>query len=198
MELGIVARRDDLLTLLECKNAYYTVSVHKMWKSWDHIRSAGKQLDKRREIFSELANQSTLFKRLGWKANSNCVIHTGIVIANRVFHRGSFDGHPIRQAQELINVLTSGRIAAGNGPKEESLSFWHGRDFQIADLTAYLGPTSIASDQLGAIDTRSWRYSIGARDLIFSSYVLDMVKLGKELRERRGAPVKETRQRSSR
>lgn len=193
LELDVVARRDDTLILFECKNAYHPVSVHEMRNSWDHIRSASKQLDKRRDILAEPMNQSQLFKRLGWKANSKCMVHTGIVIANRVFHGASLNGHPIRQAHELINVLKSGRIAA----KDESLSFWLGTDFQTADLTAYLGPDSIASNQLAALDARLWRYSIGSHDLVFSSYVLDMVKLDRELRERHGPPIREDRRQSS-
>lgn len=184
LELDIVARRDDALILLECKNAYHPVSVHEMRNSWEHIRSAAKQLDKREDILVDPSNQSQLFKRLGWKVTSKCTVHTGIVIANRVFHGASLNGHPIRQAHELINVLKSGRIAARNGPKEESLSFWLAPDFQTADLTRYLGPKSIASDQLAGLDARSWRYSIGSRELVFSSYALDMVKFDKEMRER--------------
>jgi hypothetical protein len=184
LELDIVATRDDALILLECKNAYHPVSVHEMRNSWDHIRSAGKQLDKRQDIFVDPANQSQLFERLGWKFSSTSAVHTGIVIANRVFHGASLNGHPIRQAHELINVLKSGRIAARNGPKEESLSFWLDSDFQTDDLTTYLGPKSIASDQLAALDARSSRYSIGSRELVFSSYLLDMIKFDKEMRER--------------
>lgn len=91
-------------------------------------------------------------------------------------------GHPIRQAHELINVLKSGRI----GANDEGLSFWLGDEFQTADLTAYLGPGSIADDQLAALDARQWHYSMGSRDLVFSSYILDMLKLDRELRERHG------------
>jgi hypothetical protein len=184
LELDIVARRDDALILLECKNAYHPVSVHEIRNSWEHIRSAAKQLDKRQDILVDSANQSQLFKRLDWKVSSKCAVHTGIVIANRVFHGASLNGHPIRQAHELINVLKSGRITARNGPKEESLSFWLEPDFQTADLTTYLGPKSIASDQLSVLDVRSWHYSIGSRELVFSSYVLDMVKFDREMRER--------------
>lgn len=193
LELDIVARRDGALILLECKNAYHPVSVHEMRNSWDHIRSAGKQLNKRRDIFADPASQSQLFKRLGWMANSKCVVHTGIVIANRVFHGANLNGHPIRQAHELINVLTSGRITTRKGREEESLSFWLGPEFQTADLTAYLGPKSIASDQLAVLDTRSWRYSIGSRDLVFSSHVLDPIKFDKEVRERHKPSVGEAR-----
>ncbi|ESX49438.1 hypothetical protein X762_12330 [Mesorhizobium sp. LSHC426A00] len=185
LELDIVARRDGSLFLFECKNAYHPVSVHEMRNSWDHIRSARKQLDKRREILAEPANQAQLFRRLGWEVGSPCAVHTGIVIANRVFHGASLNGHPIRQAHELINVLRTGRIVTN----DDSLSFWLGPEFQTADLTAYLGPRSIAADQLAALDARQWRYSMGYRDLVFSSYILDPLKGGRELRARHGPPV---------
>lgn len=186
LELDIVARRDTSLFLFECKNAYHPVSVHEMRNSWDHIRTARKQLDKRRDILEEPANQSKLFQRLGWEVGSKCEVHSGIVIANRVFHGANLNGHPIRQAHELINVLTRGRIVAN----DDSLSFWLGKEFQTADLIAYLGPGSIASDQLAALGARQWRYSMGYRNLVFSSYILDMVKWDQELRERHGPLVK--------
>lgn len=192
LELDIVARRDGSLFLFECKNAYHPVSVHEMRNSWDHIRSARRQLDKRREIFVDPVNQSRLFRRFGWEVGSPCAIHTGIVIANRVFHGANLNGHPIRQAHELINVLKSGRIVMNN----QSLSFWLGEEFQTADLIAYLGPNSIASDQISALESRQWRYSMGHRDLVFSSYVLDMIKGVGELQDRHGPPMGEDSRRS--
>lgn len=185
LELDVVAWREGSLFLFECKNAYHPVSVHEMRNSWDHIRSARKQLDKRREVLADAANQATLFHKLGWEVDAPCDVHTGIVIANRVFHGASLNGHPIRQAHELINVLTSGRIATD----EDSLSFWIGPDFQIADLIAYLGTASIATDQLAALDPREWRYSMGYRELAFSSYVLDLAKWDRELRAKHGPPI---------
>ena len=185
LELDVVAWRDGSLFLFECKNAYHPVSVHEMRNSWDHIRGARKQLDKRREVLADAGNQASLFQKLGWKVDVPCDVHTGIVIANRVFHGASLNGHPIRQAHELINVLTSGRIVAD----EDSLSFWIGPDFQIADLIAYLGTASIAADQLEVLDPREWRYSMGYRELAFSSYVLDMAKWDRELRARHGPAI---------
>ena len=136
-------------------------------------------------ILANTNNREVLFQKLGWDVDASCEVHTGIVIGNRVFHGANLNGHPIRQAHELINVLTSGRIVAD----EDSLSFWRGPDFQTADLIAYLGPASIATDQLAALDPREWRYSMGYRDLAFSSYVLDMIKWDRELRARHGPPV---------
>lgn len=185
LELDIVARRDGALFLFECKNAYHPVSVHEMRNSWDHIRIARKQLDKRRDSLAAAANQTALFLKLGWEVGPRCEVHTAIVIANRVFHGATLNGHPIRQAHELINVLTSGRIAAN----EDSLSFWLGPEFQTVDLTGYLGSGSIACDQLAALDAREWRYAMGYRNLVFLSYVLDLLKWDRKLRDRHGPAI---------
>ena len=190
LELDVAARRDGSLFLFECKNAYHPASVHEMRNSWDHIRKARVQLDKRRDILSDPANQQQLFRELGWDSSQVGDVHTGIVIANRVFHGASLNGHPIRQAHELINVVSSGRIVA----EEDSLSFWLGAEFQVADLIAYLGPESIAAGQLSALDSFEWSFSMGYRELAFSSYVLDPVKLDRELRERFGPPIPGGRQ----
>lgn len=181
LELDIVARRETSLFLFECKNAYHPVSVHEMRNSWDHIRSARKQLDVRQCVLSDPANQKHLFEKLGWGIRT-CELSTGIVIANRVFHGANLNGHPIRQAHELINVLATGRIVT----EEDSLSFWLGPKFQTADLVAYLGADSIAVNQLGALDPRLWTYAMGYRELAFSSYVLDMMKFDRLVREKYG------------
>ena len=185
LELDVVARRDGSLFLFECKNAYHPVSVHEMRNSWDHVRGARKQLDLRHSVLSDPANQAELFKRLGWKVGSPSDVYTCIVIANRVFHGASLNKHPIRQAHELINVLTNGRLVA----YEDSLSLWLGPGFQTNDLIGYLGPDSIAAGQLAALDPWEWSYALGYRELAFSTYVLDPVKFDRQVRERYGPPI---------
>ena len=185
LELDIVALRDGSLFLFECKNAYHPCSVHEMRNSWDHIRSARKQLDIRRELLVDASNQKQLFGKLDWNVETLVEVHTGIVIANRVFHGAILNGHPVRQAHELINVLTTGRLVG----HEDSLSFWLGPEFQTADLVAYLSGDSIATRQLAALDPYRRSYTMGYRTLAFSSYVLDPVKIYRELGERYGPPV---------
>ena len=185
LELDVVAMRDGSLFVFECKNAYHPVSVHEMRNSWDHIRKARVQLDTRRDVLGDPVRQDQLLQKLGWKCDGPCDVHTSIVIANRAFHGASLNGHPIRQAHELINVLTTGRIVAD----EHSLSFWLGDEFQVDDLIAYLGTDSIAAGQLAGLDPYEWVYAMGYRQLAFSSYVLDTVKFDRQLRERFGPPI---------
>jgi hypothetical protein len=173
LELDIVAWRDGHLFFFECKNAYHPCSAHEMRNSYDHLKVGCEQLDKRRQIFLDPANQSVLFKKLGWAVQPTVYVHTGIIIANRVFHGAALNGHPVRQAHEFINVLMNGKLVNG----DQTLSFWAGPAFQTDDLITYLEGDSVATKQLAALDPIDWEFSMGYRRLIFSSYVLDPRKL---------------------
>lgn len=169
VELDLVAWRDDVLFLLECKNAYHPCSAHEMRNSFDHIRVGRSQLDVRRELFSDPVNQAKLFAKLGWNVQPTSQLYTGIVIANRVFHGAEFNGHPVRQAHELINVLQSGTIGG-----DVDLKFWKGDAFTTNDLITYLAGDSIAKKQLQAFERYPIEIDLGGKLLVFESHVLDM------------------------
>lgn len=171
-ELDIVAWRDGHLFFLECKNAYHPCSPHEMRNSYDHIKEAEEQLNKRRRIFTDPLNQEALFQKLGWAVAPTSHVHTAIVTANRVFHGARLSGHPVRHAHELINVLTRGRIVGA----ESSLSLWVGETFHAEDLVTYLSNESVTAKQLRVLEPYDVSYSMGYRRLIFSSYVLDLEK----------------------
>lgn len=178
-ELDIVAWCDGHLFFFEGKNAYHPCSPHEMRNSYDHLKEAREQLDKRRETFRDPAHQELLFQKLGWAVATTSSVHTAIIIANRVFHGASLNGHPVRQAHELINVLARGEIVR----EENNLSLWASATFQTEDLVTYLGEESFAIRQLRALDSTEWTYSMGYRNLVFSSYVLDLVKIRRVMEE---------------
>jgi hypothetical protein len=128
-ELDLVAWRDDILFLLECKNAYHPCSAHETRTSYDAVRKAKDQLDVRREVLGDPVNQARLFGELGWDVTPTSRVYTGIVIANRIFHGAEFNGHPVRQAHELINVLRTGTIGG-----DADLKYWKGAAFTTEDL----------------------------------------------------------------
>jgi hypothetical protein len=168
-ELDLVAWRDGVLFMLEGKNAYHPCSAHETRNSFDHIQAGKDQLDVRREIFSDLANQTKLFSELGWEVPPSSRLYTGIIIANRVFHGAEFNGHPVRQAHELINVLTNGTIGG-----DADLRFWKGDAFTTDDLITYLAGDSIAKKQLQAFVPHLIEIDLGGRLLIFESHLFDM------------------------
>jgi len=172
-ELDVIARRDGHLFFFECKNAYHPCSIHEMRNSYDHLKVGRDQLDKRRQVFLDPTNQSILLKKLNWTVEPISGVHTSIIIANRVFHGAVLNGHPVRQAHELINVLLSGKIVG----EDRSLTFWSGQTFQTNDLITYLEGDSIVTTQLAALEPTTWEFTMGDRQLVFASYVLDPEKL---------------------
>jgi hypothetical protein len=171
VELDLVAWRDDALFLLECKNAYHPCSAHETRNSFDHIQVARDQLDVRRALFTIPSNQIKLFAGLGWDVPPTCQVHTGIIIANRVFHGAEFNGHPVRQAHELINILRFGTIGG-----DANLRIWTGDTFATDDLVTYLAGDSVATKQLQAFERYPIEIDLGERRLVFESHALDARK----------------------
>lgn len=173
VELDIVAWCENALFLFECKNAYHPCSPHEMRNSFDAIREGRDQLDIRSELFRQPHHQAALFAKLGWDVPPTDQVHTGIIIANRIFHGAQFNGHPVRQAHELINVLRSGTIG-GSG---RDLRFWASAEFTADDLITYLGADSVAAKQLSALEPVPLEFDLGGKRLIFDSYALDPERL---------------------
>lgn len=168
LEMDIVAWRDNVLFIFECKNAYHPCSTHEMRTSFDHLKAARKQLDIRLDTFLDPARQKILFAKLGWKVVPSDEIYTGILIGNRVFHGAHLNDHPVRQAHEFINVVLRGEIGSG----EEKFSFWAGTEFQTIDLVSYLKGESVVGDQLSALQSYTHKFRLGSHTLNFLTYQL--------------------------
>lgn len=172
-DLDMVAWRDGVLFIMECKNAYHPCSPHEMRNSYGHIMKGREQLDLRRQLYADPANQAALFVKLGWNLQPTTRLHTSIVIANRVFHGARFNGHPVRQAKELMNVLLRGTIA----DEGAGLRFWKGETFTAEDLITYLEGESIVTKQLSALEPYPIGIDVGGRKLVFDSHILNVQKL---------------------
>jgi hypothetical protein len=171
VELDLAAWRDGVLFLFECKNAYHPCSAHETRNSFEHIRVARDQLDVRREIFRDPVNQTSLFGTLGWDVRPTEQLFTGIVIANRIFNGAEFNGHPVRQAHELINVLRTGTIGG-----DVEFRFWKEDAFATQDLINYLTRDSVATKSFDAMEPYPIEIDLGGRLLVFESYAIDPQK----------------------
>lgn len=178
VETDIVAWRDDTLFLFECKNAYLPCNTHERRNSFEHIEKAGHQLVLRNTTFQVLANQKALFKKLGWDVQPTTAIHTGIIIANRVFHGAKMSGHPVRQAHEFINVVSRGYI----GNRDERISFWKEPVFQTSDLVSYLKGETLIADQMSSLEPVTRKYQFGPRSLETLTYELLPEKLDAKIK----------------
>lgn len=167
-EFDIVAFRDGVLYVLECKSSYHPVNSHELRNSYYHIETAGRQLSKRLAWASDRGNIEKLWSVLGWGFDPNVEVRTAVVMANRVLSGIEVGGHPVRQAHELINVLLNGTMEAP-GVK---LNFWKGDAFSNADLNSYLGPDGLIGDQFSAMMPVTYSTNFGDRSLVVESYAL--------------------------
>lgn len=179
-DTDLIAYRDGVLYLFECKNAYHPCNPHEMRNSYDHIRKAGKQLTLRQEKFGEAAYQTKVWQQLDWDVPPPVKILTAVLIANRVFTGANIDGHPVRQAHEFINVVARGEI---RGP-EAVYHFWDSNDFSIADLDRYLSRDGLLSDHFSSLEPINYRHNFGAKSLVFETWKFNPEKIGEIIKRR--------------
>lgn len=174
-ETDIVAWRDGHLFLIECKNAYHPCTTHELRNSYWHLEKGERQLDKRQLALSDPRAQAKLFSQLGWNAAPGATTHTCLVTANRMFSGYKIGQHPVRQARELINVLSSGELSDQDGNVLEL--FWKGTAFQIDDLIDYLRGGSIVQRQMRAMLPTRETYDFEGKRLTLESFRLDLETL---------------------
>lgn len=182
-DTDVIAYRDGILYLFECKNAYLPCNVHEMRNSYVHIEKAGRQLTLRKEKFEDKAYRAQVWSRLGWSVPAPTAIQTGIVIANRVFTGATIDGHPVRQAHELINVLLRGEVILDGS----AYRLWDGDTISNADLDRYLGADGLMGDYFDSMVPANYQYKFGAYQVGFVSWKLEPEKL-RQITQERYAP----------
>lgn len=185
-EFDIIAYKDGSLYAFECKNNYHPCSAHERRNSYSSIKTAGKQLTKREVWLSEKKNQDKLFDRLGWTVSQPENFHTCVLLSNRVFAGARIDGHPVRQAHELINVLLRGTINSPNF----SLRFWKDQVFSTSDLDQFLGDSGLMKDHFDALKPLNISRKFGIKTLIQESWYLDPDEEDRILKERYVMTVK--------
>jgi hypothetical protein len=173
LETDIFAVKDGHIFLFECKNAYHPCNIHEARNSYDHIQKAAQQLTGRKEWLSNIDNQKTLFKKLNIEFSKQNEIHTCIAIANRVFNGYSISDIPVRQAHEIINVISRGIINA-NG---DQYRVWGESIFRTQDLINYLDGNLIIDDHLKSMEEEHYEYLFKTKKLSFQSYHLNLERL---------------------
>lgn len=169
-DTDIVAYRDGMLYLFECKNAYHPCSPHEMRNSYEHIKTAGKQLTLRQTWFGQREHQEKLWSKLGWSVPAPLNIRTGVLIANRVFTGAVIEGHPVRQAHEFINMVLRGSIRSEGG----SYRFWLGDTLTTADVDRYLGNEGLLKDHFDALKPIRFEHCFGTKTLAVDSWYFDL------------------------
>jgi len=168
-EMDIVAYREGRLYVFECKNNYHPCTAHERRNSYESIKTAGKQLSKRHDWLADHQNQTKLFNKLGWTINGNVEVRTCVLLSNRVFSGAKIEGHPVRQAHELINIIRRGTIKA----PDFSFRVWKGDTLTADDIDQFLGDNGLMKDHFDALRPFSYRRKIGTKTLVLESWYFD-------------------------
>lgn len=179
-DTDIIAYRDGMLFLFECKNAYHPCNAHEMRNSYDHIKKAGEQLTLRQAWFSNPTHQARLWEKLEWSVPASKTLRTTVLIANRVFTGTMIEGHPVRQAHEFINVILRGEIRG----LEETYRIWTEDMLTTADVDRYLGTDGLLKDHFAALKPFQHNYRIGTKTLVFDSWYCDLKHQQRIIRDR--------------
>lgn len=172
LEVDLLAFRDGVLVIFECKNAYAPCNVYEMRNSFEAITKAADQLERRKRWLMDSANQRSLFSTLGWTMPEVLEVRTCIALGNRVFNGYNCAGHPVRQVHELQNVLEHGRIRMDG----QDLRMWTGPSFEVGELLRYLDGSTIHADLASAMEPVDIVTDLASTKLIQSSWILDIVK----------------------
>jgi len=181
-DIDILACKDGLLLAFECKNTFHPCNAHEMRSTWEHMRKAGSQLTRAVQWLESPGVVGSIFSNLEWGVPHVEQIKTGIVSAIRIFGGYKIEGHPIRQAHELINVVRAGVVQFS---RKDRFRFWNGNEFSVGDLLAYLDGSVLLKERFDSMVAGRRVYKLGAKaSLVFSSYGLDTMELSQRIATR--------------
>ena len=173
LEIDIVAVVQRRLLLIECKSPFHPCGVHELRTSYEHVLTAGKQLDRIRDALMDEEVSRRLYVSLKWDLGSVDEVLTCVVTGNRLFNGYRIGDHPVRPAYELINMLVGGTIQIGN----EEFGVWRKPEFEAQDLLDYLDGSTIHADVSGSFLDAARSYELGSATMKVWTYVLDGERL---------------------
>ncbi|ROM54382.1 hypothetical protein [Pseudomonas rhodesiae] len=166
LDADILAYKDGMLLLLECKHIYHPCNMHELRNTLWHIEKGVSQLNTRVPFLSNQTHLDRLLRQVGWNGVTVDDIRGAIITSTRVLHGWCAGGYPVVQANEFINVLTRGEII---GP-EGDYRFWEDDNLTVKDVGRYLDRTTIIEDQLNNLEPRLEVHPYGASQLIYETW----------------------------
>lgn len=177
LDADILAYKDGILLLLECKHIYHPCNVHELRNTLWHIEKAGNQLMNRIPLLSDGENLAKLLESVKWSDVIVEEIRGAIVTSTRVLHGWKENGYPVIQANELINVLLRGFIASPEG----DYRFWEDDKLTARDVSRYLDGITIIDDQLSGMSQRMEIHPYGASQLVYETWNINEDKFSDRL-----------------
>ena len=131
-DIDIIAKIDNTLLVLECKNTLHPTSAHDMRTTWNHITKGQEQLRKIETAIENKELDDVLEKEFGTKSEDFESIYYAVIVSNRLFV-GNFLSYPVRSSNDFVNLLHDGMIVTSNGEYCQ----WIGDSLSSRDIYNY-------------------------------------------------------------
>ena len=170
-EIDVLIISDNDIFIIECKCPLQPTNNFELRASYDHIIKASKQLDN-----SKIAFEDDLFRKNYLKARGvldrKRVVHTCILMGNRLFNGYSIHNHPIRYIYELDMVLNNGHIDSTVGVWR----VWEREEFSNDDLLDFLSPDyKLAKSSFSSMRKLNEFMFVDGKKVIFETYVYNLL-----------------------
>lgn len=203
-DFDVLACLDGECVAIEFKRALFPGSVRELRGSLDPMQKAATQLDRLQAAWALPDFRRTLSEKLaaeGWSQEGlqairgSGTLHTAIVLSNRMFSGWRERGHPVRGINELLSFLLDGAIRLrlpdeiaelARLPREHSIRTWSGKQVCGADLRRYLADDLIHGAMLESMLPITRTVEVGNTQVIESTFALELITLGQQLKERFG------------
>lgn len=168
-DIDFLAHTDNFLFIAECKNSLLPASIYELRTVYDNINKANKQLN----LILEGINSSQIIKELSRKIRFDLSkikkIKTAIVTSNRLFTGSQNWQHPVRNINELLNVVQTGNVRTRDG----LFSIWEGKEFSVNDLINYLDDSNILNRVFyDSMVKKELSFKDKTFELVFETYAL--------------------------
>ena len=131
-DIDIIAKIDNTLLVLECKNTLHPTSAHDMRTTWNHITKGQKQLRKIQTAIENKELDNLLENVFGTKSKDFESIYYAVIVSNRLFV-GNFLSYPVRSSNDFVNLLHDGMIVTSAGEYCQ----WVGGSLSARDIYNY-------------------------------------------------------------
>jgi hypothetical protein len=168
-DLDVCAIYQDVLFVFECKHTLHPVSSYDLRTTYDYLKKAESQLDKINKSYKE----GKLIKILERKAGINLTginkIVSIIVLSNRLFNGNSFK-YPVRNINEVINMLTKGILRTENG----NYNVWKNKNLTIEFMLDYFSlDNKITTLLMDSLSKQTITYEFAYPKIQFDWYYFD-------------------------
>jgi hypothetical protein len=167
-----LAVKENLIFIAECKKSLLPTDIFELRTLYDNLWKASEQLDLIIEALSNLEYRNRIGVKVEYDLSKERTIIASIITTNRLFVGLRLFKYPIRNIQEVLNIIGTGTIKTQKG----EYSVWKNKEFSLDDLFYYFEDGKFHQFLFDAMTEKDILYRFKAINVNFVTYTLDILK----------------------